>query len=225
MESLKESLSQKNKWGIEIPGGYYLDESHQYRDRNGRRVISVTQIFALLGLVDYDHIRAEVLERKSALGVAVHAAVQYLCEGTLDWDSVSEEAMPYVVAAETWMKKQEFISESQEGKGLCEINGMSFGFTYDHLGTIIYKGKRRKAILDLKTCVAESATWKLQTAAYALAAPKLPPGEKYLRIILQLKKDGTFKPYYYEDNSDESAFKYFLFCALWAINNEAKTLD
>lgn len=210
------------KWGIAVPGGFYKDDVHEYRDPRGIRVASVTQVFALLGLIDYSRVNEEVLERKSKIGIAVHTAVQYLCEGSLDWDTVGEEAMPYVVAADIWMREQGFVSIAQEEQGLAEINGMKYGWMADNRGKMMYKGRDRHVILDLKTCVAVSPTWKLQTAAYALAAPKLPAGERYLRCILQLKADGTFRPHYFEDRQDESAFSYFLYCAIWSINQGLK---
>src|ERR1700693_5852774 len=117
-------MTSPNK--ISIPGGSFEEASHRYRDMTGMIVPSVTQVISLLGMVDYSHIREEILARKSLLGTAVHRAVEYLCQGCLDWDSVDETAMPYVVATETWMREQEFVSESQEGRGICEISGMKF---------------------------------------------------------------------------------------------------
>lgn len=210
---------------IEIPGGFFEETEHAYTDATGTRIPSVTQVFGMLGLVDYGTISKEVLERKSAIGVAVHTAVQYLCEGSLDWDTVAPEAMNYVVGAEQWMKEQGFTSTSQEGQGIAEINGMKYGFMFDHLGTQVFKGRHRNVILDLKTTVATSPTWKLQTAAYALAAPKLPAGERYLRCILQLKKDGRAVPYYFEDRQDELSWQYSLYVAIWKLNHGLATLE
>lgn len=201
-----------------ITGGTFEESAHIYRDKRGVNVPSVTQIFALLGMVSFDHINQEVLERKSQIGVAVHSAVQFLCEGTLDWDTVDEAALPYVVAAGTWMKEQGFVSVAQEEQGICIYSGMAFGYMSDSRGTMQYRGRLRHVIMDLKTCATSSPTWKLQTAAYALAAPKLPNGEKYLRCILQLKADGSFRPHYYEDREDENVFLYSLYVAIWGLN-------
>lgn len=203
----------------QIPGGTFEEAEHLYRDDRGRKTMSVTQTFALLGMIDYSRVQAEILERKSQLGIAVHSAIQFLCEGMLDWDTVDEEVIPYVVGYETWARDQGFVSEVQEEQGIYIANGMPFGFMMDHRGHMFYKGKHRKVILDIKTCVSESPTWKLQTAAYALASPKLPNGEKYLRCILQLSKDGKAKPYYFEDREDENAFLYSLYVAIWMLNN------
>jgi hypothetical protein len=210
---------------IAIPGGFFSEELHAYTDAGGMRVPSVTQVFGILGFTDYDTISKEVLARKSAIGVAVHTAVQYLCEGCLDWDTVAEEAMPYVVAGEMWMRDQGFVSIAQEGQGIHSVNGMSYGYMFDHIGTMMYKGRHRHVILDLKTTVATSPTWKLQTAAYSLAAPKLPAGERYLRCILQLKANGKSTPHYFENRQDEMSWQYALYTAIWGINEGLYSLE
>lgn len=204
---------------MKILGGSFEESGHLYKDDRGKRVLSVTQVFQMLGLVNYDGIKAEVLERKSRIGVAVHKSVEYLADGVLDWDSVAEETMPYVVSAEEWIKQTKFESIERETQGIHTVNGMSFGFQYDHRGRMLYRGRMRDVILDLKTCVKESATWNIQTAAYAIAAPKLPTGQRYLRMVLQLKPDGSMKTFTFEDGQDENTFQYMLYCAIWKQNH------
>lgn len=210
---------------VSIPGGFFEEANHRYTDLTSKRVLSVTQTFGILGMTDFSHINEEVLARKSALGVAVHAALQFLCEGCLDWDSVAEEAMPYVVAAETWMREQQFVSLSQEVRGVHTINGMQYGYQYDNRGTIVFRGRPRTMILDYKTTVVVSPTCRWQTAAYALAAEKLPPGERYLRCILQLRPDGTARPFYYEDRQDESSWQHMLYTAILGLNEGVYSLE
>lgn len=210
---------------IDIPGGCFQEDIHAYFNESKTRIPSVTQVFSLLGMIDYDTVSKEVLARKSQIGIAVHSAIEFLTEGALDWDTVDERAMPYVVAGETWMKEQGFMSLEQERRGIHIVGGMAFGFQYDQRGTMMYKGRLRHVILDLKTTVATSPTWKLQTAAYAIAAPKLPTGERYLRCILQLKADGRFTAHYYEDREDENSFTYALYTCIWMLNNGLATLE
>lgn len=204
---------------VKIPGGTYEDETHAYRDETGQRVISVTQVLSDLGIVNYDHIQKEILERKSQFGVAVHAAVQFLVEGSLDWDSVSEECLPAVVGVESWIKESDFISEEQEQCGICAVNGMKFGFKFDHRGKFFYKNKWRQAIIDLKTCVSISPAVGLQLAAYEIASPTLPNAEKYLRIAVQVDKKGKITPHFFEDRNDRNTFLYSLFVSTWKINH------
>jgi hypothetical protein len=202
---------------IEIPGGFFEPEGHIYRDAQGIRVLSVTQVFEMLGLVSYKGIDPEVLERKSQIGIAVHKAIEYLLQHKLDWDTVDEAAMNYVVGAELWFRNMKFELEACEQQGIHLAHGMKYGFQYDQRGSIIYQGRRRPVVVDLKTAVKESPTWALQTAGYTLAAPKI--AEPYLRVVLHLQKDGRVKPLYYDDPQDEKTFLYMAYCAIWKQNH------
>lgn len=204
---------------VSIPGGSFDPMGHLYKDGRGKRVLSVTQVFTALGLVNYDRVNAEVLERKSQLGVAVHKAVEYLADKTLDWDTVAEPAMPYVIGADGWMRATGYQAIDSEQQGIHSINGMTYGYQYDHRGVIEHLGRQRTIILDIKTCDKESPTWALQTAAYAIAAPALLAGQRYLRAVLQLKPDGTARAFYYEDSQDLNAFQYMLYSAIWKQNH------
>lgn len=208
-----------------IKNGFFSEEEHSYTDLSGKRIISTTQVFEVLGMVDYSFVKEDVLERKSQIGIATHAAIQYLCEGQLDWESLDETVRPYVEAYRDWAYQSRFISDAQEEQGIHEIAGMKYGWMLDSRGEMEFKGSRVPVIVDFKTCVAESPTWKLQLAAYALAAPKLNfISTDYLRVVVQLKKDGTFKPYYYEEKNDLRAWPHILYSAIWSLNNGVKEL-
>jgi hypothetical protein len=206
---------------LEIQNGSFEEKGHIYRDAQGRKVLSVTQVLQLMGLVNYDFIREEILQRKSQIGIAVHKSIEYLCEGALDWDTVDPAAMPYVVGAESWMREMAFVSEKREQAGIATINGMSFGYAYDHKGKMRYKGRERQVILDLKTCSASSPSWALQTAGYALAENPNSPAS-LLRVVTQLLPDGRVKPIYFEDLQDYRTFQYMLYCAIWKTNHGYK---
>jgi hypothetical protein len=204
---------------VEIPGGWFEPEGHIYRDAQGRRILSVTQIFQMLGLVNYDDIDADTLERKSQIGTATHKAVELLLANKLDWDTVDDAAMAYVVGAELWFRDMRFELIGCEQQGIHTIYGIEYGYQYDQVGRVFYQGRWRHVVVDLKTAVEKKAVWALQTAAYALAAPKLPDGERYLRVVLHLQKDGRVKPLYYDDPQDEKTFLYMAYCATWAQNH------
>jgi hypothetical protein len=207
---------------IKIPGGTFSEEDHIYKNDLGNRVLSVTQILQSVGIVDYSHISQEILERKSQIGIAFHKSVELLVQGILNWDTVAPEVMPYVIGVENWLNEQEFTVEEQEQQGICNFNGMSFGYRFDIRGVIKYKGRLRKVILDLKSCVSHSPSWQLQTAGYEIASPLLPDGEPYLRMALQATKEAEAKPFYYEDKTDKMAFLYALATAIWKMNHNIK---
>jgi hypothetical protein len=211
-----------------IPGGFFepdprppIHTGHAYFDDLGNRVLSVTQIFGMLGMVDYSHVPPNALKHKAEIGVAVHRAIELLLQDQLDWDTVDEEAMAYVVGAESWFRDAQFKLASCEQQGIHEVRGMKFGYQYDQRGSIFYEGRFRPVIVDLKTAIEKSSTWALQTAAYALAAPAIGQ-ERYLRVVLHLQKDGRVKPLYYSDPTDENAFLYMAYAAIWKQNHGYK---
>jgi hypothetical protein len=209
---------------VSIQGGFFEEEGHQYFNPEGQRVLSTTQMLSLAGLTDYSMVKQSVLEWKSQIGIAVHAAGHYLLEGDLDWDTLSDPVVPYVTALEMWADQMKFKAESSEQTGICSVNGMQFGYRFDHRGTLLWQGKRRKALVELKTVTAPSIpAWRLQTAGYEIASPRVEDG--YLRVALQLRKDGTFRPYYFHESPDLMAFKYFLFCAIWKLNHGYKAIE
>jgi hypothetical protein len=175
-----------------------------------------------LGLVDYGDVDPQVLRHKAEIGIAVHKAIELLLQNNLDWDTVDNAAMSYVVGAELWFRNMKFWLAACEQQGIFQINGMKFGYQYDQRGSIAYQGQRRAVIVDLKTSLKESPTWALQTAAYALAAPPLEKGQRYLRVVLHLQKDGHAKPIYYTDQQDEQTFLYMAYTAIWKMNHQYK---
>lgn len=212
-------MPEKPPSPLTIPGGTFEPEGHIYRDARGSRILSVTQVFQLLGLVNFDFVRAEVLAKKSAIGVAVHRAVELLTEKLLDWETVDNAAWNYVLAIERWIEDMGFVSLSREQQGIATVHGMRFGYQYDQIGQMWFQGRMRHVIVDLKTASQESATWPLQTAAYELAAPPLPNGEKYVRVVLHAKPDQRVKPLYYDDAQDATTFLYMLYVAIWKENH------
>jgi hypothetical protein len=207
---------------IRIPGGWFEPEGHVYRDAWGNRILSVTQIFQMLGLVDYGDVAPNVLSHKSEIGIAVHKAIELLLQNNLNWDTVDDAAMGYVVGAELWFRNMKFELGACEQQGILDVYGMKIGYQYDQRGSIEYQGARRNVIIDLKTAVKESPTWALQTAAYALAAKAMEREKQYLRVVLHLLKDGRVKPIYYDDPQDEKTFLYMAYSAIWKMNHSYK---
>jgi hypothetical protein len=204
---------------VKIPGGWFEPTGHVYRDEEGNRVLSVTQVFQILGLTDYGDVNPATLKHKSEIGIAVHKALELLLQNNLDWDTVDEIAMNYVIGAELWFRNMKFQLGACEQQGIFEIYGMKIGYQYDQRGSIEYQGQRHHVIVDLKTALKESPAWPLQTAAYVLAAPPLDPSEQYLRVVLHLQKDGRVKPIYYKDPQDQQTFLYMAYTAVWKMNH------
>lgn len=203
-------------WGVEIPGGWYNDATHCYRNEQGIEVPSVTQIFDLLHLTDLSAIPQATLEWKREFGNSVHRSVQLLVEGDLDWDSCDERAIPAIVGIEQRLKQMQFVSHAREENRVYTLCGMRYGGTLDHRGICIYQGKERHCVIDLKTADRESPTWKWQVSAYSVGLDKVPGG--WLGIVLKVGRDGDVTPYYYDVFSGIREFQCLLAACILGIN-------
>lgn len=138
-----------------------LDQAtHTYR-LDGEVLPGVTRVLKVLDSME--HIPRATLDAKAALGRAVHAAVQYDNEGTLDDESVSDAVRPYL---QSWrllraVKKVEILAAE-----LMVAHPM-----HRYAGTLDLKVQMDGArwIVDLKSCVSLWPSVGPQTAAYMAA--------------------------------------------------------
>jgi len=197
---------------VNIVGGTFTEENHAYHDARGMRVPSVTQALASVGLVDFSRVRKEVLDRKRLIGTAVHSCCEYIDTpgaGELDWDTVDEAAVGYVLAFERFVEESGFqvYPGYVEKAGIHVVHNLAFGYRIDRAGTIRVNGHRLSVLLEIKCGVKAEPTWPLQLAAYGLTP--LPPPEgapTFKRVALQLRKDATFKLFPYDDPNDARHF-------------------
>jgi hypothetical protein len=204
-------------FGIEIPGGYFDEKLHLYRNSKGTVVPSVTQVFTLLGFSDYSMIKPETLEWKRLYGSAIHSALEYLVSGDLDWDSLDMEIIAPVTGVEQWLKQRHYVSEATEESKIVSVFGMEFGMRLDHRGRMEHQGKERSVILDLKTASKEEAVWKWQLGAYSLGQEKVPSG--WLGAMLKVDEAGEVRPFYYDLHAAAREFQILLSTVILGINN------
>ena len=162
----------------------YDEAQHLYR-YNGAAMLSVTQHLERAGLGgDAKWYSAGCAYR----GKFVHVATQYLDEGTLDWESVLEEYVGYVLSWDTW------IQAVKPQWDMIEVHrcdpARAFAGTADRVGRLL--GNALRAIVDIKTGEME-AKFGLQLSGYGHLAN---PGELFRRIIVKLKKDGSMPTVY-----------------------------
>lgn len=197
--------------------------THCYRNKaNKRPVLSVTQVLDSVGIVDYANAPAEALQRKSELGTYVHSAVHALLtpdEGELDWDTVPEAATPYILAAEKFVEETQFKPELVEYQNCVTLPQGPVGFRIDAKGKI----GGYPVILEVKCALKEEKSWAVQLAGYEeciLALGMKPEGAPvYKRIACQLRPDGRYKLWLYEDRRDKIVWQQALFLATWKMNN------
>lgn len=181
----------KPEWGIEIPGGFFDEGKHIYRDETGIRILSTTQVFTVLGLSDFSQVPPDILEWKRIYGTALHRAAELLLQGHLDWDSVDDVLIPAVTGIDNWLQSIGYVAESTEEIMIGAVSGMKVGMTRDTRGEMNFRRQRKKAVIDFKTGVEVSPTWNWQLGAYA------PPG--VMGIVAQVSKAGKVTPHYVED--------------------------
>jgi hypothetical protein len=202
---------------IAIPGGSFDGKNHLYRNSRGTIVPSVTQVFSILGCNNFDGISPEVLEWKRNYGVAVHKAIELLVQDDLDWDSLDDLIVPAVKGIEQKLKAMQFQYEAAEEVRIHSLYGMEYGLTIDLKGTIVYQGKVRHAIIDLKSGAQFTPTWRWQIGAYTVAQPKVDGG--WVGLVLQFDKDGQVNSHYIDLPPAQREYQILLAAAIIKLNN------
>jgi hypothetical protein len=203
-------------WGKEIPGGFFDEKKHLYRSERGTIVPSTTQVFSILGCNDFDGVPPDILEWKRNYGIAVHKAIELLVEGDLDWDSLDMAIIPAVTGIEQKLKAMQFKYEAAEEMKIHSLYGMEYGLTVDLRGTIVHQGKTRNAVIDLKSGVKFSPTWRWQIGGYTGAQEKVDGG--WMGVILQFDKLGEVHPHYIDLIPAQREFQTLLAASILKLN-------
>jgi hypothetical protein len=195
-----EHISQISTELLKEKAGFtFNSETHIYRF-GGRIIPSVTGILKDAGIIKFGINGSELQnERAMSRGKAVHAACHYLDDGNLQWNTVDDELIPYIVAYEKFKKDTNFkpnrIEERLFNSTFC------FAGTLDREGT--WNINNNHTLIDLKTGSVPDWT-ALQTAGYDLLLPTLSkPRERY---ALQLKETGDYALVPFRDSQDKNLF-------------------
>jgi hypothetical protein len=203
----------------QIQGGTYQDDLHLYRSEKNTEVPSTTQILDGVGLVDYSN----TLEHKARIGDAAHFATRLYDQDDLDPFSLHDEVTPYVQAYMNFVDEMGFVCEPEwiEKSMVHTVNGMSYGLTIDRIGKLTKSPtlSKYRTLLELKCAYAEEASWKWQMSAYEMAVPK---DERIVRMALQLKPDGKFRCFPYQNPRDRDVFMWALALTHAKINEGMK---
>jgi hypothetical protein len=213
----------QNKWGIGVPGGFFLEEKHLYRNLMGTPVPSSTGVFEILGLSDFSMVKPEVLEWKRTYGTAVHKASEYLAYKRLDWDTVDPAIVAPVSGIEQFFLSINYVPLAAEEIKVHILNGMQFGMRLDHRGTCTYHGVERPVVIDIKTGSKYSPTWEWQVGSYVAGSPKLNSGT-YLGLVLQVGKDGDVEPFWVDVIKRQREFVVLLASANLIVNEGLKKI-
>jgi hypothetical protein len=195
---------------VTIPGGTYNAAIHEYRDAENIIVPSTTQILDGVGLIDYDAVPGDTLEKKSILGDAVHFATEAFDFGlAVDPSTMHDDLLGYLLGYEEFKSDTGFVPErtSIENTGIHAIRGMRYGYRWDRLGR--FRGLAHRCLLEIKCAYREEASWRYQLSGYEETVKK-EPGEFIARVAVQLKKDGKYEIFMYEDSHDREVFEWAL---------------
>jgi hypothetical protein len=170
------------------PSLIYDSVGHRYFD-GGVQVPSLSKVMELGGYKsDLSKIPLHILQRKRALGGAVHEAISLYLHNRLDWTTVDSAVYPYVAAAVRYIENEDVEVEWSE----LPFGGVDVGFacTPDLL--------TKRAIREWKT------TYKIMPdVAIQLAGQAVAVGDLSLeRIVVQLKPNGDYDTVQYDDPED-----------------------
>jgi hypothetical protein len=181
--------------------------THTYR-HDGFVVPSVTTVLAGVRLIDFSRANPSDLDDARDRGHAVHAAVQYDCEGVLDEATVAPGLLGYVDAARQWRLDARFDPFAVE----CRV----YHPEYRYAGTADMVGYLDGApvVVDWKTGRASEVAADLQLAAYVAALRAAPPAEWSMRspfmaiqrFAIEVRANGTYKPHRYTRPMDFPLF-------------------
>lgn len=183
-------------------------ESHTYT-LDGRVLPSVSEI--LRPVVDLSAIPEHILERKSAIGKAVHYACQVIDEGGEFDEPLDPAIQGYVDGWRLFCTEHAPQWQVIEQPTACGTFG--YAGTPDRAG---YLGAAGQCwLIDIKTVAKVSPTTGLQTAAYA----RLLTIEGCRRAAVQLKPDGTYRLEEFTSPMDYAVFTSLLTLHNWKAKN------
>ncbi len=140
----------------------FNSERHEYR-LDGALIPSVTQILRPLTDHEYRYVAADVMERASALGTAVHRMIELDCAGILDEAALHDDLRIYLGQWRQFRAQSGFVPIHSEQR----VCSRAFGYagTLDLIGRL----NGRIALIDAKRCASVPKTAGPQTAGYETA--------------------------------------------------------
>lgn len=174
---------------------------------NGAVVPSVTQVLQDVDIIDYSFLPPGTREMALSRGRDVHEATHFDDEGDLDdsWIAENPGHASYIEAWRLFRAQTGFIPDMIEHRAFNERYG--FAGTLDRSGTFSINGQgKADAIVDLKC--GDAPGWaRLQTAAYCsfFDSPR-----RFVRLVVELHKDGSYRLFRYEGKDWQADFNGFL---------------
>ena len=158
----------------------------------------VTNILKTAGLINFDMVPKDILERACAFGSAVHLATQLDDLGTLDIDTVDSSIMGYLESWRKFCKDYDLSFTKDEIEHRLESK---YGFN----GTPDRWHTQKGILVDLKSSVAMYPSTEIQTMAYSMLVEENYKIKIKQRLGVQLTEK-CYKVIPYTDKSDRAVF-------------------
>lgn len=183
---------------IATAGLVFEEATHRYF-LNGTEVPSVTATIRDNRLGgDFSRVDPAVLDRARQLGSAVHVALHYYDEGTLDTATVDPAVWPYLEAWARFKTERDVTVLVMEQRLADPVH--RFGGTLDRIAVI----DGRRVLIDVKSGSVDGAD--LQTAAYARLAGE-PASTRRWAVQLHPERQIPYTVYAYQDPNDWRLFR------------------
>lgn len=169
----------------------------------------VTGMLAAEGLGEnYDCADLVAVERKKAIGRAVHKITHYVDSGLADEETaiaqvfgedgdeleahrvIEADLSGYLRGWRAFLMASDFrmFSGFSESPQLAEVWGMRYGMTIDRAGLLL----KRPTILDLKCTAGTSKHWPVQLAGYRLGCRKPLDVPRWDAAVVWLRENGSY---------------------------------
>jgi len=181
-------------------------ENHTYRVE-GQYVWSTSDVISMNGLSNMGSVPQKTLEHASWRGEQLHRAVELFEMGSLDFDSVPEEIMPYLQGYMKFREEYEFQAIPPYEKQIVYQHAGTenlIGATIDLRGGV----KGVPCVVDIKSCFQYTGAakkqlhlrWRLQLQSYVEASEQdgdflESVGGVLGKCIVHCHKDGTYDLY------------------------------
>lgn len=185
---------------------FTYDREMRIGTMGGKTIPSVTDLIRTVGYEIHGN-----FER----GRAAHLAFELLVNNKLDWKSVDDSIMGFVIGFEKFIKETGFKKRRSSDRLFHPTLG--FHGELDLEGT--WKINEYPQLIDMKTYKPD-ATTGIQLAGYDYLLPQLKMPRE--RFALELTKDGGWVRHPFDDQNDKAVFLSLLTIRNWRLNNGHK---
>lgn len=177
----------------------FEEDKHEYRTASGLVRPSITQMMSKVGIYDFSMVNPDVLENARRRGSNVHKwCEEYDIHGFVDETWIADDEMGYFEAWLKFRRETGLVITRVENRMLRPIAGVLVGGTPDVEGFI----GRNSFVIERKACRVKHPGWAIQTALQEMLITGKPRVGHLGRMSVQLKPNGTYSAFPYEDPTD-----------------------